>query len=212
MPYDAEATKRRIFEAAAAEFAERGIAGARINQIAERARANKQLIYAYFGDKEQLFAAVLQQRLEQLAEAVVLDPDRVPEYVGELFDFHAANPDLVRLVLWEALHCEPGQVPNQAGRAERYRETVTALVNSQSVGKMDASLEPRHTLFMLLSLAGWWFAAPQVAHMMINADPSSAPVLANHRAHIVEAARRLVASTTSKVAPEGEETEPKTST
>ena len=52
---DAEATKARIFEAATAEFAAHGIAGARVDRIAQNAKANKQLIYAYFGDKQKLF-------------------------------------------------------------------------------------------------------------------------------------------------------------
>jgi AcrR family transcriptional regulator len=56
---DSAATKERLLEAATAEFAAHGIAGARVDRIAAAARANKQLIYAYFGSKEQLFDAVL---------------------------------------------------------------------------------------------------------------------------------------------------------
>ncbi|MDN3247398.1 helix-turn-helix domain-containing protein, partial [Streptomyces sp. ZSW22] len=55
---DPEATKARIFEAAVAEFARHGIAGARIDRIAAEAKANKQLIYAYYGNKAELFASV----------------------------------------------------------------------------------------------------------------------------------------------------------
>ena len=66
-------TPRRILDAAADEFAERGLAGARVDRIAERAGANKQRIYAYFGSKDQLFDRVVEDRIEQLLDAVPFD-------------------------------------------------------------------------------------------------------------------------------------------
>ena len=193
--YDSEATKDRIFNAAVAEFAEYGIAGARINRIATQAQANKQLIYSYFGNKEELFAAVLQKKLEQLAAAITLDPERVPEYVGELFDFHLANPATIRLVQWEGLNYGNQPVPNEAIRTEHYHEKAAAIAQSQALGLTDSSLNANHVAFMLLSLAGWWFAVPQIARMLVvnneeNEENSNA--LARYRAHIVEAARRIV--------------------
>src|SRR5205085_2785954 len=70
MAYDAAATRRRILAAATAEFAAHGVAGARVDRIAANAQANKRAIYDYFGDKRALFAAVLEQQLSQVAEAV----------------------------------------------------------------------------------------------------------------------------------------------
>ena len=58
MVRDAEATKARLLEAATAEFAAYGIAGARIDRIAAAASVNKQMIYAYFGSKDALFDVV----------------------------------------------------------------------------------------------------------------------------------------------------------
>jgi AcrR family transcriptional regulator len=57
---DAEATQRRILEAAKKEFAKKGLGGARVDVIAERARANKRMIYHYFESKENLFQHVLE--------------------------------------------------------------------------------------------------------------------------------------------------------
>lgn len=191
--YDSEATKSRIFEAAAAEFAQYGIAGARIDRIAQQAQANKQLIYCYFGNKEELFAAVLQHKLEQLATAVVVNPERVPEYVGELFDFHVANPDTIRLLLWEGLHYGDAPVPNELVRTKHYCDKIDAIMQSQAMRMTDPSLDPRHVVFMLLSLAGWWFAVPQIPRMLVVGDTESKEARARHRAHIVEAARRIIA-------------------
>ncbi|MFC7585359.1 TetR/AcrR family transcriptional regulator [Nonomuraea antimicrobica] len=79
MTYDAGATRQRIFQAATAEFAEHGLAGARIDRIAAAAQANKQAIYLYFGGKEKLFGAVVRAKLDEICHAVSLDPARCPK-------------------------------------------------------------------------------------------------------------------------------------
>jgi len=92
MAYDSQATRRRILQAASVEFAERGVAGARIDRIAETARANKRAIYDYFGDKNALFAAVLEDQLADCAQEVAFAGDDLPDYAGRLMDYHAAHP------------------------------------------------------------------------------------------------------------------------
>jgi TetR/AcrR family transcriptional regulator len=62
-PRNPEATQRRILVAARQEFARKGLAGARVDVIARRARANKQLLYHYFGGKDGLYLAVLESGL-----------------------------------------------------------------------------------------------------------------------------------------------------
>lgn len=192
--YDSEATKKRIFEAAVAEFSQYGIAGARVDRIAAQAKSNKQLIYSYFGNKEGLFAAVLQEKLEQLAAAIQLEPSRVPEYVGELFDFHAANPETLRLVMWEGLHYGDQPVPNELTRTKHYLHKAETISQGQQQGLIDNTLQPRHLVFILLALAGWWFAVPPIARMLLIGDADPEVVMAEYRAQIVEAARRIVQS------------------
>lgn len=68
MVKNAELTKARILEAAENEFADKGIYGARVDTIAKMAMANKQLIYAYFGSKEQLYIKVLERIYERVTE------------------------------------------------------------------------------------------------------------------------------------------------
>lgn len=100
-------TPRRILDAAADEFAERGLSGARVDRIAERAGANKQRIYAYFGSKDRLFERVVEDRIEQLLDAVPFDAVDLPGYAVRLWEFNLAHPSLVRLLLWHALE-RPG--------------------------------------------------------------------------------------------------------
>jgi AcrR family transcriptional regulator len=120
-------TAQRILDAAAAEFAERGLAGARVDRIADRASANKQRLYAYFGSKEELFDRVVEAHLSALLDAVPFDADDVPGYAARLFTFNRAHPEMVRLIEWHHLE-RPGRLstlPDSSGatgaKVERLR-------------------------------------------------------------------------------------------
>src|ERR1700722_20490390 len=117
---DAEATKARIFEAATEEFAAYGIAGARVDRIAHNAQANKQLIYAYFGDKRKLFYKVLDKAMVQVAEMVSTDITDLDRWVDEHIDYHHKHPELLRLLMWESLEVAEEDVCRSEARAERY--------------------------------------------------------------------------------------------
>jgi TetR/AcrR family transcriptional regulator len=67
-PRDARSTREVLLDAASLVFAERGFAGARVDEIAARAGVNKALIYAYYGDKKGLYRAVLTSRVREFAE------------------------------------------------------------------------------------------------------------------------------------------------
>jgi AcrR family transcriptional regulator len=191
---DREATERRIFDAATEEFAERGLAGARIDSIASRAGANKQLIYAYFQSKERLFAEVLGRKLEELGERTPIDPDRLADYAGELFDFHAEHPELARLLLHEALHYGAGPVPNDERRQTLNERKVEAIREGQERGVIDASLDPRDLVMIVIGLAAWPSAVPQVARMIEGGDPGAAKARARRRTSVQEAARRIASA------------------
>src|SRR6478735_5181366 len=110
-PRDAAATKARLLDAATGEFAQYGLAGARVDRIATQAGANKRLIYAYFGDKEQLFDAVVAAHLGELTEAITFTPEDLPGYAGALFDHLIARPVVLRLTAWKNLERpEPSRV------------------------------------------------------------------------------------------------------
>jgi AcrR family transcriptional regulator len=192
MARDAEATKERIFDAASTEFADHGLAGARIDAIAKRAGANKQLIYAYFGSKEELFAAVLRRQLARIDEDVVLQPDRLPEFAGEVFDFHAEHPELARLLISEALSYRSGPVPDQETRDANKARKVKVVREGQETGTIDPSLEPSDLLLFIIALAIWPVAAPQVARQFAGQDPEDPKVRSRYRASLVEAVRRIV--------------------
>jgi AcrR family transcriptional regulator len=108
---NADRTRREILEVATSEFADRGYAGARVDEIADRTRTTKRMIYYYFGGKRQLYEAVLEQayadirREEQKIEVEHLDPVTAIRRVAELtFDHHEAHPEFIRLVSIENIH------------------------------------------------------------------------------------------------------------
>jgi AcrR family transcriptional regulator len=108
---DAERTRADILAVATAEFADRGYAGARINEIAAKTSTTKRMIYYYFGGKEGLYVAVLEQAyrriraLEQRLDVEHLGPaEAVRELCGLTFDHHEAHPEFIRLVSIENIH------------------------------------------------------------------------------------------------------------
>src|SRR3954451_3226831 len=119
MARDAEGTRRRLLEAAADEFAQRGLAGARIDRIAATARANKALIYAYFGNKEDLFDAVFNALVVDTVHDVPIDVDDLPAYAGRLFDRNLSHPQALRLAIWHSLERGGAALPEAVVRAHR---------------------------------------------------------------------------------------------
>jgi len=106
-----ERTMADIIEVATREFAENGLAGARVDVIAEAMRTSKRMIYYYFGSKEGLYVAVLEEAYRRIRaiEADLHLEDLPPEealrkLVRFTIDYQAANPDFVRLVMTENIH------------------------------------------------------------------------------------------------------------
>src|SRR5215218_10156817 len=108
---DAERTRNEILEVATREFAALGYAGASVDDMAERMRTTKRMIYYYFGSKEGLFIAVLERaytairRAERTVDVDGLDPASAIRRVAELtFDHHESHPEFIRLVSIENIH------------------------------------------------------------------------------------------------------------
>ena len=108
---DADRTRAEILDLATREFADRGYAGARVDEIAAKTSTTKRMIYYYFGSKEQLYVAVLERAyqmirsVEQELDVEHLDPVDAIRQLAELtFDHHESHPDFIRLVSIENIH------------------------------------------------------------------------------------------------------------
>ncbi|WP_416965935.1 TetR family transcriptional regulator [Streptomyces sp. Agncl-13] len=187
---DPEATKARIFEAAVAEFARHGIAGARIDRIATEAKANKQLIYAYFGNKAELFTQVLGRSMLDLAVQLPVDPDDIEGWIDRLMDYHEAHPELLRLLFWEGLEYGTAELPDETERQQHYAFKVAALQDGQDRGVVSDAIPARDLLFLLVAMANWGVVVPQMRRVLVGVDDPDRDRL---RESIKEAARRLIA-------------------
>ena len=135
---DAEATRARILAAAKKVFSKSGLGGARVDDIAERANANKRMIYHYFGSKEDLFQAVLEEAYtdirtaEQKLELDQISPrEALEKLVRFTWDYYLKNPEFLTLVNSENLH-----------RAKHLKKSkVIPVVSRRFVGMVKSLLE-----------------------------------------------------------------------
>lgn len=183
---DPEATKAKLLAAARSEFADKGIAGARVDAIAERAGVNKQLIYYYFGAKEDLFREVLRQRLATPVQ-MPTGPEEPAERGRRLASLAAESlqdPDYVRLLMWEALDVRSrGKVQAEAERREHYQEMVNRIRRDQEAGVVDSDLEPEQILLSRIATVLFPTAFPQLVRLVTglrNDDPAFVEARAEH--------------------------------
>lgn len=108
---DPEAVRADILRAARNAFSEHGLSGARVQEIANQIKTSKRMIFYYFGDKEGLYRAVLEDEYARVRKAeseLDLDgmaPDAALRKLVEFtFDHHRSNPDFIRLVMIENVH------------------------------------------------------------------------------------------------------------
>ncbi|MGE0719179.1 MAG: TetR/AcrR family transcriptional regulator, partial [Alphaproteobacteria bacterium] len=125
---DPERTRRDILDVALSEFATHGLSGARIDALAERTRTSKRMIYYYFGSKEGLYLAVLEEAYRRIrADESTLDLghqaplDGLAALVRFTFDYENANADFIRVVMVENIH---------HGRYIAKSETIRQLNNA----------------------------------------------------------------------------------
>lgn len=181
MPPDATDTKRRILIAARAEFAQFGLAGARVDRIAETGRVNKRSIYVHFGSKDDLFDLVVATALTEMAEEVPFTAHDLPAYAGALFDYITARPEILRLTSWAGLE----RVEATQDEIEAYAPKVRAL--SEAFGDSAADV-----LALLLGQVTAWQYASSALRAHAPEDPWSTTRLKHHRSLVIASVEALV--------------------
>lgn len=178
-PGDAEATKTRILSAAVTEFAEHGLSGARVDRIAAAAAANKRMIYVYFGNKDELFDAVIDAAIGELHEAVPFTPEDLPTYGARLFDFLVAHPVEIRIDAWRRLE-RPTNTPLER---KMFADKITALdvVRTGSNHTFDSA----DLLVAVIALAWSWVTVPTSLSALASSD------VAVQREHVIRSIEAL---------------------
>lgn len=192
----AAATRRRILEAATAEFAAKGLAGARVDEIAARAGANKRMIYAYFGSKEELWLAVLEsayaaKRTEERAlEVEALPPaEAMRRLVAFNLHYTAAHPEFVALLNQENIHQaaylrRSGQVP--ALYSPLLEQLRAVLARGEAAGVFRTGVDPVQLYITIVSLGHFYLANRHTLSTIFGSDLGAAPALRAREAHCVE--------------------------
>jgi AcrR family transcriptional regulator len=193
---EAEQTRLNILEVAAQEFAARGLAGARVDEIAEKINSSKRMIYYYFGGKEELYRAVLEQAYAKIRAresaanyAAMPADDALEQYVGHTFDYHAAHPEFVRLVMNENIHfgAHIGAVP---GIKERNRTVIatlqTILDKGVKEGRFRKGLDPVELHMLVSSLCFYNVSNRYTFAANFGVDMASAKVARRRREVVIE--------------------------
>jgi len=187
---DGERSRRRLLDAATAEFAAFGIAGARVDRVAAAAGVNKAQMYGWFGSKDGLFDAVFTQHLHRIVDAVPFTPDDLPGYAVALYDSYLTDPELVRLASWRRLERVPtGDL--LAGHPDLTAPKHEAIAQAQDDGRIIGGIRPDEVYAMVIALAGTWSPVSATSTASRDDDPADHD---RRRAALREVVRRAFAA------------------
>ena len=149
-----EATRQRMLDAATAEFAEHGIAGARVDRIVEAARTNKAQLYAYFGSKDELFDTVFAASIERIMDVVPISAGDLADWAVRLYDDYLERPDLIRLATWARLERRPtGHLLADADRVDAVK--LGSIAAAQEKGDVVAG-DPFDVMATVIAMSMAW--------------------------------------------------------
>lgn len=192
----AAATRQRILDAAMAEFAAKGLAGARVDEIAARAGANKRMLYAYFGAKEDLWLTVLEaayaakrQEEEQLDVAHLPPAEAMARLVAFNLRYTARHPEFVALLNQENVHAaahlrRSSNVPAlYSPLTTRLREV---LARGAAEGLFRRDVDPLQLYLSIVALGHFTVANRFTLSTIFGTDLGSEAALQAREAHAVE--------------------------
>lgn len=183
------ATYQRILDTATQEFAEHGIAGARIERIVAAARTNKAQLYAYFGNKERLFDAIFHASLERITNVVPIDAADLADWAVRLYDEYLLRPDLIRLATWARLERRPAG--HLVVEHEHYDERkLRAIAEAQAAGRVRTG-DPFDVLALVIGMSMAWSPVSNVYAATADEPPE---LHEQRRTLLRETVRRAVAA------------------
>lgn len=204
---DAKATREAILAAATEEFAENGLAGARVEEIAARTATSKHMIYYHFGSKHGLYLAVLERAYEEfrLAEGgtdydALTPATALAALVGTTFDIHATHPQIVRLIMAENIN--RGENVRRIDIFEQRQLVVETMSRILERGVADGTLrndlDPLQIHLSASALAFHYIANAHTLSHVFGINAHGRAELAKRRQEVIETVvRRCVAQDTT---------------
>lgn len=193
---DPEASQRALLDAAVAEFAEKGLAGARVDEIAGRAGVNKQLVYHHFGNKDDLYQAALERVYAEIREreralklgdlAPVAAMERL---IGFSFDYLVDHPEFVAL-----LTDENRQGARHVQRSERLQEMHSPLIQliaetlekGGREGLFRTDLDAVNVYISIAGLSYFYMSNGRTLSAIFGRKLDTAKALAARRKHVID--------------------------
>lgn len=176
---DSASSRASILAAAEAEFSVNGLAGARIDVIAEKAAINKRMLYEYFGNKEGLYQAVLRTVLDRFAACEAEALGQGLSCVGQLehmirfyFEYLRANPTYVNLLLWENLN--EGRSVREIGygphRASAFQRLGGILETGRASGEFRCDFDADGIILALITYPFCFFSNRHTLSVLFGQD------------------------------------------
>ena len=205
----AELTRQKILTAAEAEFSEVGLYGARVDSIVGRAGVNKRMIYAYFGNKEQLYITVLSRVYSRLAQAEqawmgeeASCEETIRRVIAMYFDFLASDPIFVRMLLWENLNGAGYIRSSEAGMRkapslQMLKDTVRRGIRE---GVFRADVDPENTVLSVNMCCFSYFSNIHTMSHLLQKELTAPDAVRSYAAHITEMILRFIRKDAEKQA------------
>ena len=199
---DADATQARILAAAKKEFAKNGLGGARVDEIADRAKANKRMIYHYFGNKEDLFRTVLEDAYTDIRTAEqALELEHLParealkKLISFTWDYYLKNPEFLTLVNSENLH--KARHLKNSGKIEvlfrRFVDMVDSLLKrGVEEGVFRSGIDPVQLNITIAALGYYYLTNRFTGSIIYERDLMAKEALEERLAFNIETIMRLV--------------------
>lgn len=200
---NAEATKADVLAAARVEFAKSGLSGARVDKIAEQSGANKRMIYHYFGSKENLFAAVVEDAYthirsneQSLALAELPPVEAIKQLVEFTWRYYLENPEFITLVNSENLHEARHIAGNRQLRKlqKAYVETVDRILRrGEAEGVFRPGIDAVQLCITIAALGFYYLNNRHTGGILFSFNFMSRDALAARAKFNLDTVMRLVA-------------------
>jgi AcrR family transcriptional regulator len=199
---DPERTQANILEVAAAEFGEKGLAGARIDEIAALTQTSKRMIYYYFGSKEGLYLAVLEEAYRRVRDVESelhlqdLEPEQaLRRLVAFTFDHHLHHENYIRLVMNENIN--RGQYLAQSPRIQELNIPAIAAIRhlyerGVKSGVFRPGLDPVDIHASISALSFFNVSNRHTFGLIFKIDMRSSAYITHRRDNVVEMIVRFV--------------------
>jgi len=199
---DADLTRKRIMAAATAEFGRKGLGGARVDEIARRSKSNQRMIYHYFGSKELLFTAVLEEAYSDIRAAeqkLNLDALRPTEAVATLvrftWNYYLDHPEFLSLVnsanLHRARHIKGSAVVRKV--TDNFITMVKAILDrGVAAGEFRAGVDPVQLNITIAAIGYYYLTNRYTGSIIFDRDLMAPEHLDERLAFNLETILRLV--------------------